>query len=191
MGDTIRWSPALLYRELPGASGVTRFRYPARLEGLGYLLLASICLAFALLLTIGLTESGAARLFGTALAVLFFFLPLAGVAVHRMWTVRILEVDPDRQELALVRRTPLRRSREAFRFDSLREVTLWETNDIEPNPAHRTCWVRVEAIDGDHIDLGSAPRRRARHFAQRLSDLTGLPLRIPPPGPWGIADHRI
>lgn len=186
MGATIRWSPALLYRELPGPPGVTRFRYPARLEGLGYLLLATLTFLFILMIAVVLTEPGWARLAGIGLAALCFFLPFAAVAVQRMWTVRILEVDPDRRELALVRRTPLRRSREAFDLDELREVTLEETHDIEPNPAHRSCWVLVEVRNGSKIFLGCAPRRRARTFARRLSDVTGLPLHIPPPGPWGI-----
>ncbi len=188
MGETVRWSPALLYRELPGPPGVTRFRYPARLEALGYLLLACGLFLFALLIAVAITEPGWQRGFGVALAALFF-LPLACVAVHRLWTIRILEVDPDRREISLVRRTPLRRSRDALEFDELRQVSLVEEADIEPDPSHRTCCVHVEVRGGARIRLGCAPRRRARDFARRLSALTGLPLSIPPPGPWGLREE--
>src|SRR4051812_3784496 len=112
MGETICWSPALLYRERSGPPGIVQFRYPARLESVGYLLGACLCFLFCTMIAVSITDPGWERATGLVLAACFF-LPFGAVAAHRLWTIRILEVDPVRRDLALLLQTPVGRRRES------------------------------------------------------------------------------
>ena len=183
MGERERWSPGVLFREVRADPDRILFRYPARTQGLLILLGAAVFGVAAGLIALPLLGRVAGHFF-TAV----FWLPFTLVGIHRMWTVRALEIDLVRRELALVRRTPLGRTREAYDFSALEVVSLEERRESAHDPAERDCDVAVQVGRGPILDLGWAPRPRARDFVRRLSDLTGAPLRIEPPGPRGIPE---
>jgi hypothetical protein len=172
MGETLNWSPGLLYKEEATTLPHVCFRYPSRLHSVGFLVLTAVS-------AIGLVSwSFIERSNGLWLGVNGgFTLFLATAAALAIWDQRLVTIDRATREITYLRRTPFRLRRDFVQAAHLREVLMEETHDHESGPAYRVFLIRM---NGDLIFLGSDQEEDATILCRRLSEILRIPLEIEP-----------
>jgi hypothetical protein len=168
MGETLNWSPGLLYKEEATTHPHVCLRYPSRLHSAGFLVLTALC-------GIGLVscyfiDRGNGLWLGVNGG---FTLLMATTAVLAIWDQRLVTIDRATREITYLRRTPFRLRRDFVQAAHLREVLVEERHDHESGPAYRVFLIRM---NGDLIFLGSDQEEDATILGRRLSELLKIPL---------------
>ena len=174
MGETLNWSPGLLYEEEATTLPQVCFRYPSREQSAAFLVMTAVG-GIGLLLWY-FTDRGNGLMLGLAGA---FTLIMAILALLSIWNQRLLMIDRDSRQITYISRNPFRSRVEFVQAAHLRQVRVDQGADPEPGE-ERKYHVFLERMNGERIFLGGDEEEDAVLLGRRLSELLKIPLAPPP-----------
>src|SRR5678815_359882 len=132
MGETLNWSPGLLYREEATTLPHVCFRYPSRLHSAGFLIMTAV---FGIgLVSWYFIERSNGLLLGVSGG---FTLGMATAAALTIWDQRLVTIDRATREITYLRRTPFRLRSDIVQAGHLREILIDERTDRDSGPEYR------------------------------------------------------
>jgi hypothetical protein len=175
MGETLNWSPGLLYQEEKNFSAeFAFFRFPSRIYALGGFVVTALCLG-ALAVLREVEDWGGVLIFGGP-----FTLFAALVGILGIWQQRLIRIHRATREITFVLRHPFRTRSEVVLADHLRDVRISDEGDPDIRDPERQFRVHLVRMNGDRIFLGKGQPEEAINLGRRLSELLKIPLEILP-----------